>query len=323
MKGACAVISCSVSLLVGGCHLAQEQLPESSATISEELSDYTWSGIGFGIDMSFELQGVSEIQGDRISAATEQRIQELEQSFSLYLENSELRILNRERALHKPTQDFLNVLQMAELLSRRTKGYYQPAIHGAWSSLELRKSDPEKWVQLCEEATLKGVKVSNVSVEMTQASTQLSFNALVQGYLADQVKDVIVRAGVKSAVLHLGETYGVGEHPEGRAWKLAVMGSRGEHEVDQIGVVEFSDSGLAVSAHDEKRQLLNPKNWTVNQQNRVVAVISSEGATVADAFATAFAVAPPSDWEALYVELGKNSDCQVKVWVESQLVFDR
>lgn len=311
-----------VGLHTSGCN-TKERNSVSSTESTEELFDYTWSGIGFGIDMSAELYGVTRAEGDHIGAAIEQLIQELEQACSLYLEDSELRILNRERELHRPTQRFLEILQLAKHLNLRTKGYYQPAIHGAWSEMELRESDPARWQQYCEASTMSGVRFSNAKVELTSQLTQLSFNALVQGYLADQVKEVIEEAGVKSALLHLGETYAIGSHPEGRSWKLAVMGTGAGAEVDQVGVIEFSNAGLAVSAHDESRQLLNPKNWTVTQQDRVVAVVSIEGAAVADAFATALAVAPPEEWDALWMELSKEAGSQVKIWVSNQLAFER
>ena len=315
-------VGCFSPVLLTGCNKAEQQHAQA-ALVVEECSDYTWSGIGFGIEMSMELHSVTEKQGDAIGAQTEQVIQQLEQSFSLYLENSDLQILNRERVLVNPSAQFLSLLGSAKSLNTRTKGYSQPAIHGAWSSLDSRIRKPMHWIEQCSAANLNNVSISAKEVKFTHPLTQLSFNAIVQGYLADGVKDIVLKAGVESALLHLGETYVIGSHPEGRSWELAVMGTAVDGEIDLVGTMALNNAGLAVSAHDSSRQLLNPTNWNVEQSDRVVAVVSEEGAMVADAFATAFAVAPKSAWPTLHAELNKGGKCQVKIWVENQLSFKR
>lgn len=289
----------------------------------EARSDFTWSGLGFGIEMTMELHSVTEQQAATLSTETEKILQQLEQSFSLYLAQSELSVLNRERVLLNPSRQFLHLLETAQILHQRTLGYYQPAIHGAWSALDTRATEPRQWQAQCAAASLEYLTLSEKQIELTHPLTQLSFNAIVQGYLADLVKDRVQRAGVHSALLYLGETYAVGQHPDGRPWELAVMGTPVNGAADLVGTVRLSNAGLAVSAHDASRQLLNPTSWDVLQSDRVVAIVSDQGATVADAFATAFAVAPQSDWPALHTALLKGGQCQVKIWIANQLVMER
>lgn len=315
---------CLVALCLSSCEKPEEvKEPQARSQAEAPLSDFTWSGIGFGIEMSTQLHSVTEQQADAISNETEQRLASLEQAFSLYLEQSELSILNRERSLQQPSSEFLALLELARSLHSRTGGYYQPAIHGAWSALDSRATDPQQWKDQCAAASLDFLQISPDKVELTNPLTQLSFNAIVQGHLADQMKDVVLKAGVESALLHLGETYAVGAHPEGRPWELAVMGTPVDDEIDLVGTVSFSNAGLAVSAHDASRPLLNPTNWNVQQSDRVVAIVTDEGAAVADAFATAFAVAPQSAWTDLHAALLKGGKCQVKIWVENQLAFEK
>lgn len=284
----------------------------------EEVGSYRWSGIGFGIEMGMELYGVDEVLGKKLGVKVEALVKELEGCFSLWLEDSELSRLNRERVLVKPSGRFLEVLGLARKLSLRSLGYFQPGVHGAWewamANPELAiKGKSKVWRKLVEGSKMDGVLVEGGEVRLRE-SVKLSFNAYLQGYLADEVAKILRVAGVKSGLLQMGENYGIGRHPEGREWKLGVSGGE-----DLLGFVEFSDAGMAVSKMDGKRLLVDPVAGVVRKIERVVAVVSVEGASVADVFATAFCVAPIEARKGLVAGLGAKG--KVRIWEEGELVF--
>ena len=305
--------------------------PEIPAAPHEDLSSgcYHWSGVGFGIDMSMEIYGVSESSGGKLGIECEAIIQELEGAFSLYREDSELSILNRERKLEHPSEGFRELIRLAEDCVQRTLGYFQPTVHGAWQWLEKHgdiedvRNHPE-WLRQCAAVDFNHLVVGNDgSIRLSHPLTQLSMNAIVQGHLADLVAARLRSAGVQSALLHLGESLAIGNHPEGRMWKLAVMGTPVRGEVDLVGNIEFANAGLAVSAHDASRRLINPVSASPCREARVAAVVSGEGAAVADAHATAFAVAPSDRWNDLAASLNRKSDRQVHLWRDNELVYQR
>lgn len=310
--------------------LGAAMLPAAACRRATETDDlrkggvYHWSGIGFGIGMSMEIHGVDEAAGEKLADGCRGIIASLEQAFSLYLEDSELSRLNRERALENPSDDFLDLLDRALALEKRTLGYYQPAIHGAWRWLQdhdFKIHDEAAWRDQCAAASTRYLeRGGDGSLRLTNPLTQLSMNAIGQGYLADRVAALIRRAGVTSALLHLGETFGIGRHPSGRAWKLAVTGTGAD--ADLIGDMEIEDAGLAVSANEEGRLLIDPMDCRLQRHDRVAAVVSSGGAAVADAFATAFAVAPAEHWPELAANLRDHEPATVRVWQDNQLVFE-
>lgn len=296
--------------------------PQVVGNEQSQLIDGYWSGIGFGIQMRAEWYGVREDHVAQLNTMIEQTIQHLESAFSLYSASSELSQLNSDRKLENPSVIFTELLDLSGALVDRTLGLYQPAIHGAWSLLD-GTALPDDWDQRIKASSLDFVQVNEDSLRLTNPLTELSFNAVIQGHLADQVALKARKIGVKSALLHLGESYAVGQHPEGRDWSLAVMGTPVAGEIDLVGTIEFADAGLAISANDEARSLVNPLTGEVVQHDRVAAVTSNEGAAVADAFATAFAVANPSQWEKLYSSLTVSKGGAVKLWQKNQLVFER
>ncbi|PQJ29879.1 FAD:protein FMN transferase [Rubritalea profundi] len=308
----------SLALLFSHCRKSDEA---QLFTESERVDSY-WSGIGFGIEMSAEWYNVDKNCLPQIHAMIEQTIQELESAFSLYSDSSELSRLNSGRALSNPSKIFTELFVISKKLVERTSGLCQPAIHGAWNAIES-KPFSTNWKQRVQAASLDFIQFDGESIKLTNRLTEVSFNALVQGFLTDKVAQAARELGMTNALLHLGESYAIGKHPEGRDWSLAVMGTPHGEEVDLVGTMEFADAGLAVSTHDTSRKLVNPLTGEVLQHDRVVAVVSSEGATVADAFATAFAVANKSQWEQLYDSLTLNKVGVVKVWQKNQLVFER
>lgn len=298
-----------------------------SVPVTARPGDYFWSGIGFGIEMSMEIYGVTAEDGDRLGMACEQCIRELEQAFSLYQEDSELSVLNRKRMLARPSPLFRKLLGLATDLHARTLGYYQPAVHGAWSWLERRGStsgleEDSAWHEQLAACDLKFVEAGPAgSIRLLHPLAMLSMNAIGQGFLADTVASRLRSEGVDSALLQLGESYAIGRHPEGRWWNLAVTGTPVDGEPDIVGHVRFSDAGLAVSAQDATRVLIDPVAGGVRQAATVVAVVSGEGAAVADAYATAFAVAPEDQWPLLARTLAVKPGSQVRIWIENQLGF--
>lgn len=320
--------SCSRRSFLAGLGAAVMPLAGCKRTTDDSVSRqegcYHWSGIGFGIDMSMEIHGVDEATGEKLADQCRGIIASLEQAFSLYLEDSELSRLNRERMLETPGEPFLDLLGMALALEKRTLGYYQPAIHGAWRWLQehgFEITDRDAWSNQCAAANTSFIgQGDDGSVRLKNPLTQLSMNAIGQGYLADRVAAVIRRAGVVSALLHLGETVGIGRHPSGRPWKLAVTGTGADP--DLIGEVEIEDAGLAVSANEEGRLLIDPVAGCLQRHERVAAVVSAGGAAVADAFATAFAVAPAGRWAKLATNLRDEGSAHVRVWQANQLVFE-
>jgi thiamine biosynthesis lipoprotein len=306
-------------------------LPLAACVLPKRTKDrqvgwYSWEGIGFGIDMSMEIHGVDEAEGEALGRECSEEIAALEQAFSLYLADSELSRFNRERVLKSPSPVFRDLFERAISLQARTLGFYQPAIHGAWQWLERHgfrtDADEAGWKEVMAAASLDPVgRMRDGGIRITHPLTAVSMNAVGQGYLADRVATRLRKAGVKRALLHLGETVAIGRHPSGRNWRLAVMGTAVDGQADTVGDVELADAGLAVSANEPSRVLIDPVHACLQRRHRVAAVVSAEGATVADAFATAFAVAPQEYWKPLARSLAKGGEAQVKIWEDNRRAY--
>jgi len=279
-----------------------------------------WSGLGFGTEISAEIWGVNQAQGNAFMKQIEQTISALEESFSLYLEQSELRILNRERTLKKPSQTFLDILRKAKSLSKSTLGYTQPAIHHIWLRVQEKLDQAENpkdinWSEIphltehWEAASMDHLIITEDEIQLTHPLTQISLNSIGQGYATDIVAKMLRDAGVTSAKIDCGETYCIGKHPEDRPWNLGVAGNG-----DLLGFIELQDAGLAVSSSAPDKILLDPIKCRIVPSLTTAAITTSAGACTADAFATAFAIAPKKQHPRLRQALESLGKSQVHVW---------
>lgn len=309
------LISLASTAVLGGCKKAR-QVPSEP----ESLAEHVWTGIGFGIDMAIHFYGLAPTKAEALASTIEMTIAEIERAFSHYSDSSELSRLNHDRKLLAPSQHFRSVVELSRVLEKRTLGYFQPAVHGVVEAISRASSLSD---ELKLSASLRHLHESAGGYRLLHPATRLSFNAIAQGYLTDQLGGLLRAAGVRYGLLQTGETLAIGRHPEGRPWKLAVMGTPVLGESDLVGEVAFENAGLAVSTVDASREMLDPVSWQPILGNRVVAVLSDEGAAVADAFATAFAVAPSSRWEALGASLIATQPGAVKIWLENNLEFER
>ena len=112
-----------------------------------------------------------------------------------------------------------------------------------------------------------------------------------------------MNSGIRSTLVQLGEYRGVGEHPEGRPWRLLI--SNPEH-TDSIGEVEFTDAAIATSAglgtpfdlSGKYHHIFNPENG-YNDNEYLQASVTANNAAEADALATAFLIMNPKKSELL------------------------
>ena len=83
-----------------------------------------------------------------------------------------------------------------------------------------------------------------------------------------------------------------------------------------------TDSSLAVSAQAKGTLGFDPVAGSILERELVVAVEADAGATVADAFATAFIAAPSSEWQQIFQSLQSLGKSRVLIWVNGKKLHD-
>jgi len=124
---------------------------------------------------------------------------------------------------------------------------------------------------------------------------EIDFGAIAKGYIADEVKALLIRKGVKSGVINLGgDVVLIGGKPGGENFRIGVqdpLGAAGEY----IGVVEIAEKSLATSGnyerffmHEGKRyhHIIDPKTGFPADNGLIQVTVITNDAVTGDALST-------------------------------------
>lgn len=269
-----------------------------------ETRSWAWSGVLFGADASIDLYGMEESTAARLTRECFRRLRALEDLFSLYRADSVVCRLNRDGMIERPPRLFVELLLRAREFSVMTDGAFDVTVQPLWACCreQQERDDPEEDGRVAakfEEALLKvgygDLYIDFGRVRFGKPGMAITLNGIAQGFVTDQITAFLRREGVQSTLVNMGEYRAIGEHPDGRSWRLGVRAPGSEDEV--IDAVPLRDAALAVSGghgmafggRDGRHHLMHPVTGECQPVDRTLAVTAST-ATEADALSTACAV---------------------------------
>ena len=228
----------------------------------------------------------------------------LERIFSLYIPESEISRLNAAGRLEKPSPDLRALVEESLRLSRLSDGAYDISVQPLWRLYEAhfwshKHVEPDIVARAHDvaRALVDFRAIENVPnrIAFARPGMGMTLNSIAQGYITDQIADMLHNEGFESAVVDLGEFRTLGRHPDGRPWRMAI-GERGGAGTEGP-TVELENMALAVSAgygttfepSGRFHHIFDPHSG--ESANRVLnAAVIGPRATVADGLATALCV---------------------------------
>ena len=272
----------TLTIMAAAC--ATAAVPARSAA-----SRHVWKGPVLGGDGKLIFDGLDRGMSQTMVALAVAEIDRLEQIFSLYLPNSEISRLNRERRLTQPTHDFQTVLAASLDVWQRSDGAFNPAIQPLWQGLREHFADdtkaadpaPEQLLTLlkrCDPARI-GANANGISLEPGMA---LTLNGIAQGYIADKVTALLHQHGLRNTLVQLGETRAL----PGREWRIAVEGTGRYFSLHDGAVATSAGRGTRFTRDGRWHHLIDP--LTGRSRNDFASVtVRAPTALQADAISTA------------------------------------
>ena len=274
-----------------------------------ELKKVTWNGTALGSQAEITIYHPSEKEAHKILTKSVEELTGLENLFSLYKDSSQLSLLNKKGYLENPHPEMVNIFNLSKKYSEMTNGAFDVTVQPLWNIYNKSFTDlgkPPLNTQISN--ALKLVDWKSIKVEKTKISYEIegmssTLNGIAQGYITDKIAESLINSGISNTLVQLGEYRGIGDHPEGRPWRLLI--SNPEH-TNSIGEVEFTDAAVATSAglgtpfdlSGKYHHIFNPESGYNDNEYLQVSVISKTAAE-ADALATAFLIMNPKKSEAL------------------------
>ena len=240
MKRVSILLLLPLALLLCGC----------GKTVPEEHSTSL-----FAMDTYMELKVWTSDDGTALDAAAE-RVAELEKTFSVNIENSDIyRINSAQGAPVQVCPETETVIRRAKEISEESGGALAISIYPvlqAWgfTTQEMHVPDAGQLEALLPLVDDRKIRLDGDTVTVP-AEMQLDLGSVAKGYTGDEIIRIMREAGAESGIISLGgNVQALGAKPDGSPWKVGIVNPFSPDE--QLGVVEVKDRAVITSGNYER-----------------------------------------------------------------------
>lgn len=254
-----------------------------------------WRGVALGAEVMIVL---AHPEGDRISARAFAEIERLERIFSLYREESELSLLNRDGELAQPSFDMLECLGLCNAIHNATDGQFDPTVQPLWRYYAEvygagGEPDPTMLMQRRGLVDLKSVRFDSAGIRYLKLGMAMTLNGIAQGFIADKVAALLRAEGLTDLLVNTGEIQALGNSPNDGQNGWPVTLKAGDDFLPEA--IRLSDRALASSAplgttidgSGRVSHIISPRTGKPTEAIWRLVSISSDSAAIADALSTA------------------------------------
>lgn len=198
------------------------------------------------------------------------------------------------------SEDLAALLSEGLDITRESDGAFDIAIAPLTSLWDFTAEDPkapddaaiQKALPLCSS---DGVTIDGQDITLPSDDIQFDVGAIAKGYIADRMKDLLVKKGVKSAIINLGgNVLCIGSKPNGTPFKIGIQkpfADRNETEaVMDITGKSVVSSGIYERCFKQNGKLyhhiLNPKTGYPYDNSLISVTIISDQSVDGDALST-------------------------------------
>ena len=198
------------------------------------------------------------------------------------------------------SEDLASLLSEGLDITRESDGAFDIAIAPLTSLWDFTAEDPkipddaaiQKALPLCSS---DGVTIDGQDITLPSDDIQFDVGAIAKGYIADRLKDFLVKKGVNSAIINLGgNVLCIGSKPDGTPFKVGIQkpfADRNETEaVMDITGKSVVSSGIYERCFKQNGKLyhhiLNPKTGYPYDNSLISVTIISDQSVDGDALST-------------------------------------
>lgn len=208
-------------------------------------------GLAFGTTISLTVAGTDPEAMEAALTEGVAAMRAVEHEASLFRTDSALARLNREGRLDAPPGHLTALLAFALDLASKTDGAFDPTVQPLWPvwsrAAEAGGRPGDAVLRDClTRIGWRKVRASPDAI-LLEAGTEVTLNAVVQGYAADVVMAALTRRGIADAFVDTGEFGALGTHPDGSPWRLGIADPRHKGEVAAV-IAPFT--GFAATSGD-------------------------------------------------------------------------
>lgn len=243
--------------------------------------------------------------GEKAIEESIKKIDEIEKSMSLNIEDSEILKINKEAGIKSTVvSDFMmEVIERALYYGQLSEGCFDISIRpvdALWAIGTENERVPEK--NEIDEA-LKRVNYKNIEIDKEKSSVYLKekgmaidLGGIAKGYAADELVDILKKYKIDSAMINLGgNLYVYGSKDGKEALNIGVQDPK-KTQGEYFGVVKVKDKSVVTSGNYERyfekdgkryHHIINPSTGYPSENGIISSTIISDKSIDGDALSTA------------------------------------
>lgn len=260
---------------------------------------------------------LAENDRQSLSASVQQRLDEINQKMSTYINDSDITRFNRDVSTDwiEVDQETARVVDLALRISQQSEGAFDITVGPLVAAWKFGAANPEGnedlQVPTAEEIQrlLGRVGFSKLEVRLDPpalrkqiSNLELDLSAIAKGYAVDEVAVVVKRLGYESYFVEVGEEVrAAGQHPSGRKW---LCGIEKPLEMERVLELKVPLDNMSIATSGDYRQFrivgdrryshtIDPRTGFPTDGAVALASIAAGDCIVADAWATAAMVLGP------------------------------
>ena len=228
--------------------------------------------------------------------------------FDANREGSDIRNINfRTESRVSISQDTADMLSMAKKMEIFTGGALWPGVRPLTELWDIKNRTTVPRKEQVKEALAKsrnasweicGAGTADAAFLSGNEETKIEVGAFAKGYIADRIKEELVRSGVTSAIIDLGgNVQTVGKRTDGESFRVGIRDPEGMKsyveivEADDISVVTAGTYQRYFEAEGKKyHHIIDPETGMPSESGLVSVTVWGPSSFVCDCLATASVV---------------------------------
>lgn len=230
------------------------------------------------------------------------RCDRYERKLSRFVKNSDVWRINHAHG--KPVRigsETQTILQCADEMKSASFGAFNVAIGTVSRLWNFNAPDPEIPSRERIATALASVQQAELTVEdgfaIASPGTMIDLGGIAKGYICGKIADYLTERGATSGILNFGgNIVTIGNHPDGRPWKIGLQSPNAQRESAIFASVYSANSSVVTSGAYERcfvkegtlyHHILDPRTCEPAATNIASVSIVAADPMLADALATA------------------------------------
>jgi FAD:protein FMN transferase len=242
-------------------------------------------------------------------------IARIDNLLSIYKNDSEISMLNRDKQIKNPSADFIDNVKKSVYYSNLSDGAFditvQPILDLYTESFLVNKRAPTatEILKIVKRIDYKKIIITNNSISIG-ADQEITLGGIAKGYSVEKAIEVLKSYGIEHALVNAGGNMrALGEKPGNIDWNIALRNPRDENEY--ITIITLNDNAVSTSGDYERyfnenktfHHIINPKTG-YSATELISVTIVMDNAYDSDALSTTVFVLGPEKGMALAEKLG-------------------